>query len=357
MIDRDGDDPPLRRAESPKQAKDDLRAKPFTEDVFDDEYYGRRRRGGTPFGLIVGVVFGAAVAAVAGWYIFGTRQTATVTADGDQLVKADPSPYKTKPENPGGLQVDNQDKLVYDRLNKAASPSRVENLLPEPEQPKAPPVKKAQPAPTPAVPPPQPTASGKDDPLAKLVAEVAGPDTTAATPTASPSATPAAAPAPVAVPAAASDVSTPAAEAQPAAAAPPTTSAPSAPSERPSTSAVAAAAPAAAPNAAAPSEPQTAAVPAAPVGDDDSLGTPTGSTFVQLASTRSEEAALAEWKRISGKHADVLGGLTPAVSQAEIPERGTVFRLRAGPIADRAAADTLCATLSSRNVGCIVVRP
>jgi cell division septation protein DedD len=33
------------------------------------------------------------------------------------------------------------------------------------------------------------------------------------------------------------------------------------------------------------------------------------------------------------------------------------FRLRAGPLADRAAAESLCATLSAQNVGCIVVRP
>ena len=65
---------------------------------------------------------------------------------------------------------------------------------------------------------------------------------------------------------------------------------------------------------------------------------------------------MGEWKRISGKNADVFEGLSPVVTQAEVPDKGTYYRLRAGPVADKAAAEQLCATLSSRNVGCIVVR-
>ena len=66
-IDRDGDGPPLRREDaktSPAPRRDDLRATPFTDDVFDDDYYGRRKSKGGSFGLIAGVVFGAAVAMV-----------------------------------------------------------------------------------------------------------------------------------------------------------------------------------------------------------------------------------------------------------------------------------------------------
>src|SRR4051812_46565515 len=136
-IDRDGDGPPLRRegSRSTTPRSDDLRATPFTDDVFDDEYHGRKSRAGSSFGLIAGVVFGAAVAAAAGWYVFGARDASMVGGeDGSQIVKADPDPYKIKPEDPGGLQVENQDKTVYDRVSKGAAPNRVENLLPEPEQ-------------------------------------------------------------------------------------------------------------------------------------------------------------------------------------------------------------------------------
>src|SRR4051812_33241145 len=110
-IDRDGEGPPLRREEAKTsgRAPDDLRATPFTDDVFDDDYYGRRRKGGG-FGLIVGVVFGAALAAFAGWYVLGTREASVATgAPGSGgLVRADAMPYKVKPEDPGGLQVENQ---------------------------------------------------------------------------------------------------------------------------------------------------------------------------------------------------------------------------------------------------------
>jgi hypothetical protein len=66
---------------------------------------------------------------------------------------------------------------------------------------------------------------------------------------------------------------------------------------------------------------------------------------------------MGEWSRIVGKNKDALGGLTPSVARVDLGEKGVFFRLRAGPLADRAAAESLCATLSAQNVGCIVVRP
>ena len=82
-----------------------------------------------------------------------------------------------------------------------------------------------------------------------------------------------------------------------------------------------------------------------------------GAWYVQLASARSADAAMGEWKRISGKNADVLQGLSPTVAQAEVADKGTYFRLRAGPVADKAAADALCGSLAGRNVACIVIKP
>ena len=65
---------------------------------------------------------------------------------------------------------------------------------------------------------------------------------------------------------------------------------------------------------------------------------------------------MGEWKRISGRNADLLGNLSPTVVQADVPNRGTVYRLRAGPLADKDAADSLCLALAVRNVKCFVPR-
>src|SRR5690242_11623991 len=100
-IDRDGEGPPLRRDEA-RAAKsgDELRASPFTEDVFDDEYYGRRRRGGgLSFSVVAGVVFVAASAAVTGWYLLAERSMSPAPDTSSQVVKADATPYKIKPDD------------------------------------------------------------------------------------------------------------------------------------------------------------------------------------------------------------------------------------------------------------------
>ena len=129
-------DPPIARPDPAADGRDvGPAARPFTEDVFDEEYYNRRGgkpRGGSPIGLALGVVLGAAVAGGGAWYVFRQPTTGGVAPD---IVKAEATPYKVKPENPGGMQVDNTDKLVYERVSKGEAPRPVENLLPAPEQP------------------------------------------------------------------------------------------------------------------------------------------------------------------------------------------------------------------------------
>ena len=84
---------------------------------------------------------------------------------------------------------------------------------------------------------------------------------------------------------------------------------------------------------------------------------PPGGVYVQLASAQSEEGAFSEWKRISGHNKDLLSALSPSVSRADIADKGTYYRLRAGPLPDHAAAENLCAALAARHVGCMLVRP
>jgi len=309
-------DPPMRRTGGPPaegRTADDLRAQPFTDDVFSEYHARRRDAGNKPVGLIAGVAIGLVAVGGIGWYMYANGMLSGSTPGGvPQLVQADPEPYKVKPENPGGMQVENQDKLVYDRVAKGEAPPRVENLLPPPEEPKAPP----QPAPPPPevaaqepTPAQEPTATESEapqvpsaaepevDPLAAAVAAATGGREAATGPLATAPATP------------------------------PET-------EEDQIAAAIAAAPAASPIAPVP-----------------------GAFQVQLASARSADGAMGEWKRISGKNAVVLDGLSPSVSEVDLGEKGVFFRLRAGPLADKAAADAICAELAAQNVGCIVVRP
>ncbi|MCB2106838.1 MAG: SPOR domain-containing protein [Rhodobacteraceae bacterium] len=337
-IERDGDGPPLKRAGGKSSAKGEQAGLPFTEDVFDDEYYNRRGRAsdrGSSFGLIVGIVFGAAVAGGVAWYV--VTGPASAPSGPPPVIAAAPDPFKVKPKDPGGMDVPDQDKLVYDRLAPGDAPKRVENLLPAPEKPVPPPVAKPAPAkPAPAVvaekPSPAPaTAPGGESPagesskdeLAAIVdsmrqqmaaQEAAGVTDMAAanvSDTAKVPATPAAVKDPTPVP-----VNEPAAEV---------------------------------------SQQQAAVIPTAP--EPSANPAPSESFLVQLAAARSEEAAQAEWGRLSAKHKDLLAGFQPSVERADLGERGVFFRLRAGPLADREKADALCASLKALNEACLIVRP
>ena len=78
---------------------------------------------------------------------------------------------------------------------------------------------------------------------------------------------------------------------------------------------------------------------------------------MQLAAVRDEGGAKKEWARVKKKNPRLLGNLTLDVVRADLGSRGIYFRLRAGPIADRASAKKLCQDLAKRKVGCLVIRP
>ena len=67
--------------------------------------------------------------------------TLLLVFDGDDnneqivTISATPHPVKIKPEQPGGMKIPNQDKLIYSVINSEDIPTKVENLFPEPEKP------------------------------------------------------------------------------------------------------------------------------------------------------------------------------------------------------------------------------
>jgi len=216
------------------------------------------------------------------------------------VIHAEDKPIKVKPQDRGGMDVPNQDKLIYDQMAAKTPPSQPERLLPPPEQAQTPPPAETKPTqvetkPAPAadaMPPKAMTAAAPPPPVPQAAPTPVKPTT--------PPAKPAAAPA------------------KPAAAPPP------------------ASAPVAAPV-------------AAPV---TSRG---GGWVVQLGAVQSEAQAKSEWARLKAMHKDQLDNLGPDIVRVDLGAKGIFWRVRGGPL-DEAQARMLCAELAKQSQGCIVAR-
>lgn len=78
---------------------------------------------------------------------------------------------------------------------------------------------------------------------------------------------------------------------------------------------------------------------------------------LQLGAVRSEAGAKEEWQRLKAKQPDLLGKLSLSTQRVDLGEKGVFYRIQAGPIADAGVAEQSCATLKSRHVGCLLVKP
>lgn len=286
----------------------------FIPERFDADADSHQAKRGAQGRLFLSIALGlAAIVAtvVTIWYIFANQSAAT-SKDGVPLVLAEQGPVKTKPVEPGGMEVPNQDKLVYERLGREA-PAQAERLLPPPEQPKAPPAAPAQAAPSLATPKPK----------IEALAPVEPPPTLAAEPPAQVVAEPAPPPAPATKPA-----------------------------EPPQEQKVAVAPPAPPPAAKAPAP---APVPAAASAPPAVKATKNGAWLIQIAAMRDSDAAQKEWSRVQTANRDLMGALSPDIVRADLGARGVFWRVRGGPL-DEAAARRLCDELGKRKIGCMVVR-
>lgn len=263
--------------------------------------------------ITAGIALGAVAAFGIGiWFAYdqGVKRGAS---GAPPLIRADQGPTKVAPENPGGMQVPNQDKQIYERLpgNTPANTAtgQTEKLLPPPERPTATPTQPGQPnvATSPSVNVPT-----------RPVQTVPNQSPTASAP---PNRTDAPSPAPV------------------------PSSGPQATPGQPQ-----AVTPQTARTAAAPTPGQSSAPAARTV-----TATPGGSAKIQLASLKDQAAATATWNQLQKKFPEVLGGLQPSYEKVEIANKGTFIRLQAGPLKDRAEATAACSALAAKNQGCIVV--
>lgn len=314
-----------------------------------------RRPGPSSTIKMLGVLVGLVVILGGVWIGFGDR-IMLMFAGGDgavPVIAADASPIKVRPENPGGMTVPNQGRLVYGIVDGTSTQPRVERLLPSPEKP----VDVDQVL-TRSVPEASAVAAGvaprgTADPAAPLrlvpenmlkpvpsaadVAKLSPPPPAPATPGPASSAAPTT-PAPTAA-VTAPPVKMPPAQTSPAAS-------PAAPVAAPVVPPVTAPAPS-----------STTTIRATPTPEAPSTDL-SKSYRVQLAASRTEGAVEAEWDRLRRRHVDLLGELELQVTRIDLGAgKGIFYRLRVGPLADEAGAKTLCERLKQRKLGCLVVKP
>ncbi len=100
-----------------------------SEDVDQDEW--TERQSTTPFILVIVILV---VVSTLLWFMY--RWASGENPGTPPIISADTAPFKVRPDNPGGMMIPHQDKLVYGRLSQDAS-QPIERLLPPPEQPVA----------------------------------------------------------------------------------------------------------------------------------------------------------------------------------------------------------------------------
>lgn len=303
----------------------------------DGRSSGRRRRsiwiGGALMIVFVGGMFV--------WLSAG-GDGAPQTKNDVPLVKAAESPVKVRPEDPGGMHVAHRDKLIYQRFEGDEAAPAVERLLSAPEEPLTPPRSEPETS--------LPSTFGNNDeaPLNEFIA---------APPEEAPLAQPIdeflndAAPGALSAVETAPDLSI--GETSPAI------------ETAPDSSSVAMAAPRPRPSAPPPppkSGPTTGlsaparAAQSLLMGTNADVGTKAAGYAIQLGSFRSRQEANVEWERLRRTHSDLLGSLRPTVLEADLGQRGTYYRLRAGPIAGQNSTRQVCHSLVDRKVACIVVQ-
>ncbi len=254
----------------------------------------------------------------------GTHTRVGVNTEDLPVIRADARPFKVSPQEPGGMDVPNRDKLVYSRLKGVAGAPEVERLLPPAETPlplPAPPAAATALA-TPPLATPSPVAEPHD-----------APGQTAALPS-------------PAVPAEAVSPAAPAAATATAAAPAPR------PTPRPAATAGAAPRIETKPEVVAAAPTRSEAVTPAAVTTKAPSGKP--AFLVQLGAMSSADAARAQWQKLMSGNRDLLGGLQPSIAEANLADR-RLYRLRAGPMDAPETAQALCKALSGRSVGCVVV--
>lgn len=266
-------------------------------DLDDADDDGERR--GPMFFILAAVVvvgFGAVIFLA---YLRGVEERDRV---GPPVLRAENTPVKVEPDDPGGLEVPHQDKLVYDRVAGAVVDTEaVEHLLPPAEEP----LDVSGEVPDAEVDGPdvaaldEPSAEAPEPDLLDLGLKIEIVEPEVVTP---------AAPEPVAETLMERD-----------------------------------------------DVERTAAIDAS---EDVTVTTvsPTGPFIVQLASLRDEDTAKSRLNSMRQKHGNIIAALPGGIQSADLGDKGMYYRVWVGGYATRNEATSLCSTLKKEGQECYVRR-
>ena len=98
---------------------------------------------------------------------------------------------------------------------------------------------------------------------------------------------------------------------------------------------------------------------AAPVKPESEIGVLSRSEHfaVQLGAYRDSARSDKAWRDLNDSAPDLLAGVKKDLRRADLgPAKGVYYRLRTEPMSSRDSADTLCLSLMSRGIECVVVR-
>lgn len=254
--------------------------------------------------VFIGTVSGIALAAVVGWFVLSSHNTAETGVD-IPVVRRPQTAVKIQPAEPGGMEILNQDKSVYDIIEKKEVKTPVmENLLPPPEEPQLPVVA--------AVAEP----SNSEQQAQKIIEDA---ENKIVPPAPEPKAAPAEKPAP-----------------EPISIAPAATEVPAQPEVE----------------AKAPPKAETPAL-KAEVKVEPKLVAVSGPWQIQLISSPNRKAVDTAWDNLVKKY-PVLKDQPREIETADLGAKGTFYRLKAGGFADRSGADRLCNDIKALGGTCIV---
>lgn len=273
----------------------------------EDSFEERKAEINRSKNVFIGTVSGIALAAVVGWFVLSPRYAAENSTE-IPVIRRPQTAIKVQPAEPGGMEILNQDKSVYDIIEKKETKApTVENLLPPPEEPQLPAVSADITEPAPVV--------QKAEEIIK-VAEIKEVEEVKVAPAPEPKAAPA-----------------------------------EAPKKEEITIAEAATAVIPAP-VVVKEEPKTEA-PKPEVKVEVKTVSVTGPWQVQLISSPNRSAVDTAWDGLVKKY-PMLNGQPREIETADLGAKGTFYRLKAGGFAERTGADRLCNDIKALGGTCIV---